>query len=91
MKKRIDLTRMFRSRIMIAFRLIIVKKEASAGHSGSHITIINFYKNVNIRSYAIFSFNIFLLFTIKREKSKNNRNNNNNNYNNNNNNNDKSK
>ena len=29
---------------------------------------INFYKNVNIYSYATFSFNIFLLFTIMKKK-----------------------
>ena len=77
---------MFRPRIIIAFRLIIIKKETSVKHSNLYATIINLYKNVNTRFYAIFFFNIFLLFTIKK-KSRNNRNNNNNNYNNNNNNN----
>ena len=87
MKKKIDFIRIFRPRVIIAFRLIIIKKKMNAKHSNSHVITINFYKNVNIRFHAIFFFNIFLLFTIKKEKNKDNRNSNNNNYNNNNNNN----
>ena len=75
---------MFRSRAAIAFNLIIIKKKINAEHPNAHASIIDFCKNVNIHFYAIFFFNIFLLFTIRKKRKDENKNyyNNNNDENN---------
>ena len=72
---------MFKPRATIIFDLTFIKSEAGAKNSSAHALIINFYKIVNTHSHAIFSFNTFLLFTIRRKRrdeNKNYRNNNNN-------------
>ena len=74
MRKRIVFAIIFKSRIIITFNLTFVKNEMNAEHSNAHASTINFYKNVNIHSYAILFFNTFLLFTIKRRKRGGNKN-----------------
>ena len=71
---------MLEPRATIIFNLIFVKNEMKTEDPNAHALIISFYKIVNIYSHAIFFFNIFLLFTMrkrKRDGNKNCRNNNN--------------
>ena len=68
MRKEIVFVIIFRSRAIIAFDLIIVKKKTNAEHPSAHASIISFYKNVNTYFHAIFFFSTFLLFIIRKKK-----------------------